>query len=109
MIFCLGLNLREERSKQYFSSALEQEFEQWEVDNDVENIDRVFSMGPSVSMTQQQLMLFEEDNTKIAEDREQEVKSIVKSIVDLNEIFKDLAHLVSNQVSLSKKKIFVDV
>lgn len=79
------------------------------MDNDVENIDRVFSMGPSVSMTQQQLMLFEEDNTKIAEDREQEVKSIVKSIVDLNEIFKDLAHLVSNQVSLSKKKIFVDV
>lgn len=73
------------------------------MDNDVENIDRVFSMGPSVSMTQQQLMLFEEDNTKIAEDREQEVKSIVKSIVDLNEIFKDLAHLVSNQVSLSKK------
>lgn len=56
-------------------------------------------MGPSVSMTQQQLLLFEEDNTKIAEEREQEVKNIVKSIVDLNEIFKDLGHLVSNQVS----------
>lgn len=55
-------------------------------------------MGPSSSITQQQLLLLEEDNTRIAEEREHEVKSIVKSIVDLNEIFKDLAHLVSNQV-----------
>lgn len=92
-----SLNLREERSKQYFSSALDQEFDAWEVDNDLENIDRVFSMGPSSSITQQQLLLLEEDNSRIAEEREEEVKQIVKSIVDLNEIFKDLAHLVSNQ------------
>lgn len=63
-----------------------------------EQIDEYFSKsGPSVRFTQQQLVLFEEDNTKMAEHREKEVIKIVKSIVDLNDIFKDLAHMVKDQ------------
>lgn len=63
-----------------------------------EQIDEYFSRsGPSVRFTQQQLLLFEEENTKMAEHREQEVIKIVKSIMDLNDIFKDLAHMVKDQ------------
>ncbi|EDW30532.1 GL26795 [Drosophila persimilis] len=48
-------------------------------------------------MTQQQLLLFQEENSKLAEHREQEVTKIVKSINDLNDIFKDLGHMVQEQ------------
>ena len=37
-------------------------------------------------------------NTKILNDRETEINHIVKSIVDLNELFKDLATMVVDQV-----------
>lgn len=39
----------------------------------------------------------QEENTKMVEEREQEVNKIVKSIVDLNEIFKDLGNMVHDQ------------
>lgn len=48
-------------------------------------------------MTDQQLLLFEEENTKIIESREREVSKIVKSIMDLQDIFKDLAGMVHEQ------------
>lgn len=48
-------------------------------------------------LTQQQLLLLEEENTLIAAQREQEVNNIVKSIVDLNDIFKELARMVEDQ------------
>lgn len=50
-------------------------------------------------MTQTQLVLMEEENTKIIADREREVSHIVQSIGELNTIFKDLAHMVADQVS----------
>lgn len=91
------LNSREERSKQYFDTALDQDFPQgadWEVDN----IDQQFGLGPMAgSLAQQQLLLLEEDNTRMAAQREHEVRQIFKSIVDLNEIFKDLGHMVADQ------------
>jgi syntaxin 16 len=94
------LNSREERSKQYFDTALDQDFPQgadWEVDN----IDQQFGLGPvGGSLTQQQLLLLEEDNTRMAAQREHEVRQIVKSIVDINEIFKDLANMVADQVMI---------
>ena len=97
------LNSREERSRQYFDTALDQDFSQvasWELDSDVDNIDQQFGMGPtSGSYTQQQLLLLEEENTKMVARREHEVQQIVKSIADLNDIFKDLAHMVADQVS----------
>lgn len=48
-------------------------------------------------MTDQQLLLFEEENTRLIESREREVAKIVKSIVDLQDIFKDLAGMVQEQ------------
>lgn len=64
-----------------------------------EQIDEYFqkSIAPSGRMTQQQLLLFEEENTKMAEHREHEVIKIVQSIADLHDIFKDLAQVVHEQ------------
>nr|CAD7424784.1 unnamed protein product [Timema monikensis] len=93
------LNSREERSRQYFSTPLDLAAE-WEVDNDVDNIDLLFEVGAtshSRVLTQTQLLLLEEENTQTAARREQEVRQIVKSIVDLNDIFKDLSHMVADQ------------
>ncbi len=46
--------------------------------------------------TQAQLLALEEDNVHLQE-REREVQQVVKSIMDLNTIFRDLASLVSEQ------------
>lgn len=97
-----ALDLREERSKQYLN-VLDQGYDSSLMDND--SIDQVFGRGPAYSMTQQQLLLLEEDNLRLAEKREEEVKQIVKSIVDLNQIYKDLAQMVTHQVK--QKKIFL--
>lgn len=64
-----------------------------------EQIDEYFQKSiPSAGrMTQQQLLLFEEENSKTAEHREREVIKIVKSISDLHDIFKDLGQMVQEQ------------
>ncbi|XP_048000916.1 syntaxin-16 [Leguminivora glycinivorella] len=49
------------------------------------------------SLNQKQLLLMQEENTRMVAEREQEVNKIVRSIVDLNEIFKDLGHMVHEQ------------
>ncbi|XP_050296809.1 syntaxin-16 [Anthonomus grandis grandis] len=81
---------REDRSKMYF--------EQTDPDllnNDTEDIDSFFVN--TQRMSQQQLLMLEEENTRFAQEREKEVNAIVKSIVDLNEIFKDLSQMVADQ------------
>lgn len=84
---------REERSKIYFDdSSATNDFDMF--DNQ-DTIDDFFVNNKQ--MTQQQLLYLEEENTQFAAQREQEVNTIVKSIVDLNEIFKDLAQMVSDQ------------
>jgi len=45
-----------------------------------------------------QLQTFVGDNSIMVEQREKEILQIVRSIQDLNEIFKDLATLVVDQV-----------
>lgn len=64
-----------------------------------EQIDEYFqkSISQSGRMTKQQLLLFEEENTKMVEHREKEVFKIVQSIADLHDIFKDLAQMVQEQ------------
>lgn len=47
--------------------------------------------------TDDQLMLVEQ-NTVMVEEREREIRQIVQSISDLNEIFRDLAGMVVEQV-----------
>ena len=67
----------------------------------MDNIDQQFGLGPtSGNLMQQQLLLLEEENTRMVARREHEVQQIVRSIADLNDIFKDLAHMVADQVSL---------
>lgn len=81
---------REERSKVFFQDPSTDD-NLYEVED---NIDDYFVNS---KMTQQQLLYLEEENTKLAAQREQEVNNIVKSIVDLNDIFKDLSNMVANQ------------
>lgn len=65
--------------------------------NNDERLDEYFQIKPNQKMNQRQLLQFEIDNTKTMEIREKEVMSIVKSIVDLNQVFKDLSHMVEEQ------------
>lgn len=67
-----------------------------DLDND-DRLDEYFQIKPNQKFGQQQLLRFEIDNTKVVEAREKEVMNIVKSIVDLNQIYKDLSHLVEEQ------------
>ncbi|XP_062530451.1 syntaxin-16 isoform X2 [Bombyx mori] len=52
---------------------------------------------PKQMYNQKQLLLIQEANTRMVAEREEEVNKVVRSIVDLNEIFKDLAHMVHEQ------------
>ncbi|XP_026205729.1 syntaxin-16 isoform X3 [Anabas testudineus] len=74
---------REERSKHFFESG-----PLMEEDEDLAIYDKGF--------TDDQLMLVEQ-NTVMVEDREREIRQIVQSISDLNEIFRDLAGMVVEQ------------
>ncbi|XP_063226475.1 syntaxin-16 [Bacillus rossius redtenbacheri] len=86
------LDSREERSRQYLSAELE------EAGGGQDDLDLVFGMAPaSRGVAQQQLLLLEEQNTRAVARREEEVRQIVRSIADLNHVFKDLAHLVADQ------------
>lgn len=67
-----------------------------DLEND-ERLDEYFQIKPNQKFSQQQLLRFEIDNTKVVEAREKEVMNIVKSIVDLNQIYKDLSNLVEEQ------------
>lgn len=67
-----------------------------DLDND-ERLDEYFQIKPSQKLNQQHLLRFEIDNTKVVEAREKEVMNIVKSIVDLNQVYKELSHLVEEQ------------
>lgn len=88
------LQSREERSKLNFDNPILQE--EYEMFDNVEGeLDAYFVS--SNKMSQQQLLFLEEENTRITQQREQEVNAIVKSIVDLNEIFRDLSKMVSDQ------------
>ncbi len=74
------MKAREETSKQYF--------DQDDHDPLAESLDWQWTK-------QDQLMV--EDNSKFIQQREKEITNIVKSISDLNVIFKDLAQMVTEQ------------
>ncbi|XP_068625002.1 syntaxin-16 [Battus philenor] len=113
-----SLTSREERSKAYFDLP---NFEELSLgDSDLlpglsnNQTDLLFSL-PSTStayyddekeldgmfqkpaLSQKQMLLIQEENTQAVAEREEEVNKIVRSIVDLNDIFKDLAHMVHEQ------------
>lgn len=66
-------------------------------DDSSQQIDEDFQRPISNRMTKQQLLLFEEENSRFAINRDEEVTKIVKSIYDLNDIFKDLSQMVQEQ------------
>ncbi|TKS71489.1 Syntaxin-16 [Collichthys lucidus] len=74
---------REERSKHFFDSG-----PLMEEDEELAVYDKGF--------TDDQLMLVEQ-NSVMVEEREREIRQIVQSISDLNEIFRDLAGMVVEQ------------
>lgn len=87
------LQSREDRSKIYFDSQNFVMDDYYAQENDIDD----FFVNSRNQVSQQQLLLLEEENTRFAEEREQEISAIVKSIVDLNVIFKDLSQMVAEQ------------
>lgn len=65
-------------------------------DND-QNVDEFFEIPISSRFSQKQLVMLEQDNTELIETREKEVLHVMKSIVQLNEIYKELAQMVQEQ------------
>lgn len=105
-----SLTSREERSNAYFDLP---NFEELSLNDELlpgltnNQTDLLFSL-PSTSghdenldfnkiQTQKQMLMLQEENTKMVEEREEEVNKIVRSITDLNDVFKDLAHMVNEQ------------
>lgn len=65
--------------------------------NYIEDGQTIDDMFQKPSLSQKQMLLIQEENTSMVAQREEEVNKIVRSIVDLNDIFKDLAHMVHEQ------------
>lgn len=51
-------------------------------------------------------MRLAEENTALIEQREKEIQSIVQSISELNEIFRDLATMIVEQVRQTRLIVF---
>lgn len=62
-----------------------------------ENVDEFFEIPIATRFSQKQLVMLEQDNTEMIETREKEVLHVMKSIVQLNEIYKELATMVQEQ------------
>lgn len=99
------MNSREEKSKLYFGGpestnepmASENLMDLWQ-ESDNEIIDRQFeTTGRGGSRTHQQMLLMEEENAAQSRIRSQEVDHVVKSIIDLNHLFKNLSHMIVDQ------------
>ncbi|XP_057376308.1 syntaxin-16-like [Daphnia carinata] len=79
---------REERSQQFFGGASKDwNYDDWTTTSQTET--------PRV-MSQQQLLLNEE-NSSFVEQREKEIQNVVRSIYELNSIFKEISHMVADQ------------
>lgn len=69
----------------------------YDEENKQSELDENFQRPMGNRLTQQQLLLFEEENTRLALSRDEEVSKVVKTIYDLNDIFKDLNQMVQEQ------------
>nr|SVE74355.1 EOG090X0AQP [Daphnia barbata] len=80
---------REERSQQFFGVGLKDwNYDDWTTTSSQSETPRV--------MSQQQLML-QEENSSFVEQREKEIQNVVRSIYELNSIFKEISHMVADQ------------
>ena len=80
---------REDKSNEYFAAF----------DEELEREKDAFSDVPlgDQRMNMRELMEIDQ-NSKFVQQREQEIGGLVRTIVDLNTIFKDLAGMVAEQV-----------
>ncbi|GFX12185.1 syntaxin-16 [Trichonephila clavipes] len=85
------LRSREEKSQQFFNTTYISRNNESSV---FDSLDDSFTQS-FLSAGDQQLIV--ESNTSMVEQREREIKQIVKSIAELNDIFKDLACMVADQ------------
>lgn len=88
------LRSREERSLQYFGTNLGPDVDMMMM-NSGGTDDVIYDKGFTASQLQ-----MVEDNSAIVQHREHEIGQIVRSIQDLNEIFKDLANMIVDQGTL---------
>ncbi|CAL1265708.1 unnamed protein product [Larinioides sclopetarius] len=86
------LRSREEKSQQFFNTTYVSKTNDNSMFDSLQ--DDTFTQS-FLSAGDQQLMI--ESNTSMVEQREREIKQIVKSIAELNDIFKDLACMVADQ------------
>jgi len=85
---------REERSQQYFGeTSSDWNFDDW--GNNGNKSAEENSQRPRVGNQQQLLML--EENSAFVEQREKEIQNVVRSIYELNTIFKEMSHMVADQ------------
>ncbi|GFO02734.1 syntaxin-16 [Plakobranchus ocellatus] len=89
-VYLRKIKSREERSQQYFGTNLNSDANLF--DGISEEPDITYDKG----FTSAQMQLVE-DNTSFVQHREKEVASIVRSITDLNDIFKDLSSMIVDQ------------
>lgn len=82
------LKRREERSQQYFDTTYG--------NGSIPEEDLLMNESFSREFSKEQL-LYIEDNSRMVQQREREVAHIVRSIAELNEIFKDLASMIVDQ------------
>jgi len=82
---------REETAKQFFDTGISANSSPFLQEED-KDFDELYDKG----FTTSQLAQLEENNEMISQ-REKEIQNIVKSIFDLNEIFKDLAVMIIDQ------------
>lgn len=80
-----------------FDNFLQQPTQSYYDDGNDQNVDEFFEIPISSRFSQKQLVLLEQDNTELIETREKEVLNVMKSIVHLNEIYKELAQMVQEQ------------
>ena len=93
MLKSTDVRAREEKSSLYFADddgGTGDPFESIELTTTASN-------SNNGRINTQELLLLE-DNSKFVQEREKEINVIVKSIVELNTIFKDLAQMVTEQV-----------
>jgi len=84
---------REERSQQFFGEASSD----WNFDDWGSSGREAEENSQTVKVGNQQQLLMLEENTALVEQREKEIQNVVRSIFELNTIFKEMSHMVADQ------------
>nr|CAG4648801.1 EOG090X0AQP [Polyphemus pediculus] len=89
--YLLKIKSREERSQQYFGESAPKN---WNFDDWTSSEPEA---QPQARVTNQKQLLMLEENSAFVEQREKEIQNVVRSIYELNSIFKEISHMVADQ------------